>query len=180
MTKANDTGLYLERQIRCDMETNLKKKYRDVHVCSYRDYQKLCKMSSKYIEPCSEAYIVKNWPYDAIYSTSKQQRSSRTEYVLIRGKDEPIRIECKWQQSDGSVYEKYVYTIMSLYRAPEQRIIIVYAGPKILEAAIIWLKEEAQKQLHNIDEYGKRRPNKDIRIMSRDEFTAWTNNGLRW
>ncbi len=181
--KANDTGSNFEDVILDLLKRNLDKRYTSVHVGTYKDYQQYLKQSDKYVEPpdrSQEAHVIRNWPYESMYSNEDKLKKSRTEYVVKCGLDDPIRIECKWQQVDGSVSEKYPYTIMNLYKSPEQIIVFVYEGKGISEGAIKWLKSESQNQFHNLDNQGNRLPKKDIRVMDLAEFITWINDGMRW
>lgn len=53
-----------------------------------------------------------------------------------------LHIECKWQQTPGSVDEKYAYTMLSLlqFKRPS---IIVLAGTGARSTAVGWLRAQA-------------------------------------
>jgi len=180
-SKANSTGNNLEQTV-VDLLKRSGKGY-DVRIMTYNDYEKYRKFNKTDIYSSDfdkMVFIVKNWPYVSVYSSGDKTRRGRTEIVFIKGKEKPIRIECKWQQADGSVHEKYPYTIMSLYNCPEDRCILIYAGDAIVDDAIGWLKNESQCQHLNIDSQGNRRDKKEIKIYSLNEFMKWVNDGMIW
>ena len=78
----------------------------------------------------------KNVPYVSIYGTN-----CRSEFVLNYN-DRKIRIECKYQESSGSVDEKLPYLMMNFTReVPEDETIIIIEGDGFRPAAVSWLRE---------------------------------------
>lgn len=75
-------------------------------------------------------------------------------------------IECKWQESGGSVDEKFPYlnlNIQNYYPAPT---IIVIGGEGMREGAIKWLREQVEFN-HNL-----------LAVHTLDRFIAWANKNL--
>ncbi|MDZ8085650.1 MAG: hypothetical protein RMY16_08660 [Nostoc sp. DedQUE12b] len=75
-------------------------------------------------------------------------------------------IECKWQESGGSVDEKFPYlnlNIQSSYPAPT---ILVMGGEGMRQKALDWFKKQVD---HNQNL---------LAVYSLDRFIAWSNNHL--
>ncbi|MCF4968762.1 PD-(D/E)XK nuclease superfamily protein [Nostoc sp. CMAA1605] len=75
-------------------------------------------------------------------------------------------IECKWQESGGSVDEKFPYlnlNIQEYYPAPT---IVVIGGEGMRGGAIDWLKQQV-KHNHNL-----------IAVYTLDRFIAWANKNF--
>jgi hypothetical protein len=80
--------------------------------------------------------LFKNVPYESIYGTK-----CRSEFLLrYHGRD--IRIECKYQESAGSVDEKLPYLMMNFtQKVDEEETIIITHGEGFRDGAINWLRE---------------------------------------
>ncbi len=116
--------------------------------------------------------LLKNAPFKNIYG-----HDGYTEFLLKSEKYElEIRIECKWQQSAGSVDEKFPYLYLNCIEAmPENHIAIIIDGGGAKEGAVRWLKNAAEKRLFT-DEKSSR---KIIDIFSLSEFIQWANVKFR-
>lgn len=112
--------------------------------------------------------LLTNVPYTTIYGAR-----GYTEFLLKSEKyNLETRIECKWQQSAGSVDEKLPYTYLSCAEAvPEDDVIILIDGEGFRDGAKHWLRDAALRRKYVPDD----RPNKFIRIMSATEFMTWAN-----
>ncbi len=112
--------------------------------------------------------LLKNVPYTTIYG-----HTGRSEFVVV-GQGEPrIRIECKWQQSAGSVDEKFPYLYLNAVEAmPERMVIIIVDGGGAKPSAIEWLRTAAENRLYLDD------PFKVIRVVDSSGFVRWANNEL--
>ncbi len=116
--------------------------------------------------------LLKNVPYTTIYG-----QKGYTEFLV---KSERFglntRIECKWQQSSGSVDEKLPYLYLNCIEAmPERDIIVIAGGGGMKPGAIPWLRTAvAQEKYLAIGA-----PKKRIQIFSLEEFLAWANRTLR-
>lgn len=123
-------------------------------------------------ENFGEELLLKNVPYTTLYNGR-----GFTEFLLISEKfNLEIRIECKWQQTAGSVDEKLPYVYLSAIEAiPENEVIILIDGPGFRDGAINWLKEASINQKYipteNLD--------KNVRIMNSTEFLTWCNETFK-
>ena len=90
--------------------------------------------------------------------------------------DLEVRIECKWQQSSGSVDEKLPHLYLSAVDAiPEDNVIILIDGNGFRDGAIAWLRNAVKKRLYISEE----KNNKNIMVMNATEFMTWANNTFR-
>jgi hypothetical protein len=154
---ANSAGSTLESTV---VGTLTSKGFQTV---SYRDYMK---RPTAY---CNEL-LLRNVPFTTIYG-----HPGNTEFLIRSERYHlEIRVECKWQQSSGSVDEKYPYTYLNCIEAmPERDIIIIVDGGGAKQGAVDWLKEAAAS--------GKYAEGKDkcIQMMSLLEFLVWANRIFR-
>ena len=81
-------------------------------------------------------------PYTTLYDGR-----GYTEFLLISQIfNLEIRIECKWQQTAGSIDEKLPHVYLSAVNAvPENNVIILIDGPGFRDGAISWLKNIAKE-----------------------------------
>lgn len=86
-----------------------------------------------------------------------------------------LRIECKWQQTTGSVDEKLPFTYLNCVEMPEDEVIILIDGKGFREGAIRWLRKAAGERRYIPAE----RPNKQVRVMDVTEFLTWANSTFR-
>ena len=68
-------------------------------------------------------------------------------------------IECKWQQSSGSVDEKYPYLVRNIKEKSPYPCLVLLDGDGYKPAAKEWLKSEVDKKL--------------IGVLSMSEFVKW-------
>jgi hypothetical protein len=81
----------------------------------------------------------KNVPYESIYGTK-----CRSEFLLAYDNRE-IRIECKSQESSGSVDEKLPYLVQNFTeKVTEKETIIIHHGDGFRAGAINWLREACE------------------------------------
>ena len=124
------------------------------------------KKEQEELKQTKNKYFIKDAPYITIYG-----HKGKTEFVLVNkclGKE--IRIECKWQQSAGSVDEKYPYLYLNCVDAfEEQEIILIIDGGGMKLGAEQWLKDKINQNWLNYK-------NKKISIMKIQEFITWFNN----
>jgi hypothetical protein len=78
---------------------------------------------------------------------------------------EGLIVECKWQQSSGSVDEKYPFTVHNIMKIGVPTVILIDGGG-YKKQALTWLKEQA----------GKERALVGVYTMS--EFQAVVNKGF--
>ena len=150
--KASITGNILEKQVQ---NLFLEKGFEIVK------YSKWIKNKTKF----SQELLLKHVPYSSIYN-----HKGYTEFLLISKKlDKEIRIECKWQQSSGSVDEKLPYLFLNATtNMKEKEIMIIIDGGGWKEGAIPWLKGAVKNSEH-----------KDrIKVLSLAEFLTWGNKAF--
>ena len=116
--------------------------------------------------------LIQNAPYTTLYGSK-----GKTEFLLKSKKyGLEVRIECKWQQSAGSVDEKLPHLYLSAIDAmPENNVIILIDGDGFRDGAITWLRNAVNNRLYIPDE--KRL--KNVMVMNATEFMTWANNTFR-
>ena len=72
-------------------------------------------------------------------------------------------VECKWQQANGSVDEKYPFLVQNLARTREEAVIVLDGGG-YKPGARDWLLAQANKR-------------KKLSVFSLAGFTRWANGG---
>jgi hypothetical protein len=110
-------------------------------------------------------------PYLSVYG-----HPANTEF-LVRSERyaRTIRIECKWQQSSGSVDEKFPYLYINCVEAmPEPEVIIVLDGDGARKGGVQWLRDAAEQR-----RYLARDDPKKIQVMNLAEFITWANRTFR-
>lgn len=87
--------------------------------------------------------LVRRVPYQSIYG-----HRGLTEFLAVSAsRGLAIRIECKWQQSQGSVDEKFPYLYLNCIQAmPEREIILLIDGNGYKPGALAWLKQAVASQ----------------------------------
>jgi hypothetical protein len=87
-----------------------------------------------------------------------------------------MRIECKWQQSSGSVDEKFPYLYLNCIEAmPEKQIMIVVDGNGARSGAVSWLKDAVKYKKYTTGA----NKDKEIMVFSLMEFIQWANSTFR-
>ena len=72
-------------------------------------------------ESYGEELLIKNIPYTSIYT-----HESKTEFLLSSKKYQIMaRIECKWQQTAGSVDEKFPYLFLNYAQQVNEPLVII-------------------------------------------------------
>lgn len=87
----------------------------------------------------------------------------RCDFVLYHPQKHPncLIIETKWQQSPGSVDEKYPYLVSNIKKQSVYDTIIIIDGDGYKVGALKWLKSQVDGNLKN--------------VFSMSEFTIWAN-----
>ncbi len=112
--------------------------------------------------------LLKNVPYTTIYG-----HTGRSEFVVVLDGQPRIRIECKWQQSSGSVDEKFPYLYLNAVEAmPEPTVVIIVDGGGAKAHAVNWLRAAAENRLYVAN------PSKSIRVLDSTGFVRWANDVL--
>lgn len=112
--------------------------------------------------------LLKNVPFETIYG-----HRGNTEFLLISDRYKlKIRIECKWQQSAGSVDEKLPYLYLNTIEAmPEKDIMILIDGDGFKAGAKTWLRNAVKDKLYT----NENNNGKNLMIFSLAEFFTWAN-----
>lgn len=115
--------------------------------------------------------LLRNVPYQTIYG-----HPGKTEFVLRSARFHlNIRIECKWQQSAGSVDEKFPYLYLNCVEAmPEPTVFILVDGGGAKAGAVRWLQDAATSRRYT--PFGT---HKDIQVMDLTTFVAWAHRTFR-
>lgn len=112
--------------------------------------------------------VVKQTPYTTIYN-----HKGKTEFVIFDG-DRAIRVEDKWQQSAGSVDEKFPYMYLNgVFSYPEKEIIFVIDGDGFKKGGVEWIKNKVKENWLNYKEQGK-----TIYVFTQSEFVKWFNSNF--
>lgn len=151
-SEANKTGRNWERHVEMIFKDF------GAHIQEYKTNQNNGDMFQDII-------VTRHVPYKSIYGLQ-----SRSEFVFdIRSREFRARVEVKWQESSGSVDEKFPYVIANARQAyPESHIWIIIDGGGARPAGIEWLKQEAKNTRH-----------KEISIFTLAEFSPWLRNFLK-
>lgn len=123
----------------------------------YAEYARLGGLFSK------RELLVRNAPYQTIYG-----HQGKTEFLVVsESRGLRFRIECKWQQTAGSVDEKFPYLIENCKTMPEPMVVILIDGRGYKDGALAWLKKAAERcRADGV---------KDIRVFDMSEFVIWAN-----
>ena len=119
-------------------------------------------------EKYGDELLLKNVPFETIYG-----HGGNTEFLLISKKYSlRIRIECKWQQSAGSVDEKLPYLYLNTIEAmPENDIMILIDGEGFKVGAKTWLRKAVKSKLYTTEKSKE----KNIMVFYLAEFFTWAN-----
>lgn len=155
---ANSSGNTLERTVVATLESK---------GFESEMYRKWAKDPEQY----GKELLLRNVPFETVYG-----HRGNTEFLLLSEHYElEIRIECKWQQSAGSVDEKFPYLYLNcVEKMPERTIIIIVDGGGAKPGAVTWLKQACASHLYQDPDN-----HKEIHVMSLAEFLIWSNQTLR-
>lgn len=153
--KTNITGNQLEQAVQTVLQS------KGFKIEMYRKWEK-----NK--EDYGKELLLKNVPYHTIYD-----HAGNTEFLLISKRyNLRIRIECKWQQSAGSVDEKLPYLYLNSIEAmPENTIMILIDGDGWKKGAKTWLRNAVKEK-----KYTDSTSDTTILVYSLTEFFTWANN----
>jgi predicted glycosyltransferase len=120
-------------------------------------------------EKYGKELLLKNVPFQTIYG-----HHGKTEFLLLSEKFHlKIRIECKWQQTGGSVDEKLPYLYLNTIEAmPEENIMILIDGGGFKAGALSWLRNAVKQKRYTTVE----NKDKNIMVFSLADFFTWANN----
>jgi hypothetical protein len=93
------------------------------------------------------------------------QTSLKVDFYVVGLSANPsgLIIECKWQESGGSVDEKFPYLNLNIQQSYPAQTIVVIGGEGMREGAINWLRQQV-KSNRNL-----------LGVYSLDRFIAWAN-----
>jgi hypothetical protein len=156
---ANSSGNTLEQIVVATMQS------KGFEFVRYKDYVRAPENHSKEL-------LLKDAPYVSIYG-----HNAKTEFLISSEEHSlKVRVECKWQQSSGSVHEKFPYLYLNcIEQMPEKDIFIVVGGQGAKQYAIDWLIKAA-RLLPYAQEHAK---HKQIKVLTIEEFTMWANKTIR-
>jgi len=134
-------------------------------IVQHRDLDKLP-------EDNMDELLIQNAPYTTLYGSR-----GKTEFLLRSKKyGLNVRIECKWQQSAGSVDEKLPHLYLSAIDAiPEDDVIILIDGNGFRQGALDWLRNAVDNKLYMPAD----KKHKNIMMMNATDFLTWANNTFR-
>jgi len=109
----------------------------------------------------------KQFSMQAIVGDTIYETEHKCDFLVINREKFPndLIIECKWQQSRGSVDEKYPFLIFNIIRAGIPTVILLDGGG-YKEAAMKWLRD-------NVNPKGAL-----IAVWTMAEFQTQVNNGF--
>ncbi len=147
-TKANCEGARLENQV--------------LSLLDSYDYKKQTQKSFVLACNLGQPIFAKQFSLGkGIYDTE-----CKSDFVIYHPQKHPetLVIECKWQNSAGSVDEKFPYMVTNIKERFHRKTIVIIGGKGAKSGAINWLKNQVdQKYL--------------IGVFSMDEFMSWAASG---
>lgn len=139
-----------------------------------------------------------NVPYSSVLRQTADRRGMKTrngtphtEFVLsaynikpttefpavTAGKENRIRVECKYQNGPGTTEYKLVHSYLDLaYGAPETNCIMLVDGDGFSDKMINFIKEVCEENTITWTKGVKN--DKNIRFMNADNFVDWTNRAF--
>tara|TARA_B100001057_G_C22383562_1_gene769388 strand:- start:56 stop:562 length:507 start_codon:yes stop_codon:yes gene_type:complete len=147
------------------------------HVITHLKHKGLTKISTKLMNNTSKSILNTKFP-NGVYAKGHNKYTSiyanprcHSKYLVYINEKIHFRLECKWQQYSGSTHEKIPYFYLNLIEGkfPEPLTVFVYGGEKMNEPAK-WLKTAWKDRL-----YVKKGFNKELKILTLDEFMSWSN-----
>ncbi|MEA5514889.1 PD-(D/E)XK nuclease superfamily protein [Nodularia sp. UHCC 0506] len=96
------------------------------------------------------------------------QTSLKVDFYVVGSPVMPsgLIIECKWQESGGSVDEKFPYLNLNIQNSYPAPTIVVIGGEGMREGAIQWLRRQVTSN------------NNLLAVQTLDRFIAWTNKNF--
>src|SRR4029077_3760932 len=147
--EACHSGKFLEETLRRELSA------RGFHFRTHKD-------NANNLDMFAPRLVETHAPYRSLYGCQ-----SRSEFLITDG-PRKIRVECRWQESSGSVDEKFPYLLRNAIECmPENEILILHGGEGAREEAIAWLKAEASKITA-----------KTIHVININEFLRWVRREL--
>ena len=153
--RANRSGNVLERTVVATMQAL------GFSVVNFKDY-------TRSPNEFGTELLLRNVPYTTLYGGR-----GYTEFLIVsKVHNQNVRVECKWQQSAGSVDEKLPHLYLSCIEAmPQNHVIILIDGKGFRDGAIVWLRKAATER-----RYLPADSQKLVQVMSVAEFLTWANS----
>ncbi len=112
--------------------------------------------------------LKKRYAKQVIIGSGIYQTSLKVDFYVVGLPRMPsgLIIECKWQESGGSVDEKFPYLNLNIQTSYPAPTIVVIGGEGMRAGAIQWLRQQVEV-------------NKNLlAVQTLDRFIAWTNQNL--
>ena len=111
------------------------------------------------------ALLPKRYAKQVSIGTGIYQTALKVDFYVVGLPVSPsgLIIECKWQESGGSVDEKFPYLNMNIQQSYPAPTIVVIGGEGMREGAINWLRQQVT---YNRNLLG---------VYNLDRFIAWAN-----
>lgn len=156
--RANKSGEILENHV----ETTLRA-HGYFQVCSYGSK----KLQKDFL--LNSILLPKRYAKQVYIGTGIYQTDVYVDFYLVGLPAMPsgLIIECKWQESSGSVDEKFPYLNLNIQHSYHAPTIVVIGGEGMREGAIDWLKQRVSDN-HNL-----------LAVHTLDRFIAWANKNLQ-
>lgn len=112
--------------------------------------------------------LPKRYSRNVYVGTGIYQTDLYVDFYIINSDKHPsgLIIECKWQESGGSVDEKFPYLNLNIQHSYPAKTIVVMGGEGMRKGALDWFKQQAGYN-QNL-----------LAVFSLDRFIAWSNNNL--
>lgn len=126
--ESNHTGSRLERYIESEFRS------RGVEVFEHS-------MAGDNADLFARRFLAKRVPYTTVYGCQGKSEFVFKDYFETGN----IRIECRWQEEQGSVDEKFPYFLENAKLVTEREVWLVVDGGGAKPQAVAWLKREARR-----------------------------------
>lgn len=112
--------------------------------------------------------LPKRYGKEVYIGTGIYQTYLKVDFYVVGSSAMPsgLIFECKWQESPGSVDEKFPYLNMNIQHYYPAPTIVILGGEGMREGASKWLKARVNDN-HNL-----------LAVYSLDRFIAWANKNL--
>lgn len=156
--KANEFGKRLETIVETTLQT-----HGYINLCNKLP-EKLRLETLLYYATVPKRYGKQVYIGKGIYETD-----IKVDFYVVGLSTIPNRliIECKWQQTPGSVDEKFPYLNLNIQEHYQEKTIVIIAGTSAREGAINWFEKRVKDNPSLLAVYN-----------SMDSFMAWANRNL--
>ena len=122
--------------------------------------------SDSFLNLISDSKRHSNKLYSTQFNLGKNIYNSNqfVDFIISRQNGPPLVIEAKWQQSKGSVDEKFPFLIINLKENNPYQAMIVIDGGGYRQDSVSWMKKQIDDKL--------------IGVFSFMEFMVWSNDEL--